>query len=188
MQLTKEQSTFLQLLEKTEKSFVPTTSQEEVNWGQDNASKAGIKINDYVTFGKGYKNHKWYKTQAQSIKDKIEMLKNSQHPIQVTALKAVRKNDNDGAIMSYMVDIVETPILGQYFNAMTVPDGILKVLDVKLFPPDGTGRLIKQSQREIHGPRKKEKSDDSLHAKQTMVDDKQRNLSDKNVKISPKKK
>lgn len=183
MELSKEQSTFLQLLEKTAKNYVPTVNQPLVNWGTDVASKAMLKINDYVTFGKGYKNNNWYKSQAKSIQDKIEMLQNSQHPIQVSSMKAIRSNDNDGAVLGFMVDIVETPVLGQYFNTVTVPSNILKVLDVTLFPPDGTGKLIKQSQRVIHGARPKKKSIDPLHAKQTMVDDKNRNLGMKNVNI-----
>ncbi|MGA4923132.1 hypothetical protein, partial [Bacillus subtilis] len=71
------------LCEEAEKKFGPNTvNQKEENYGSDSANLGGIKLNSFVAFRKGYANNKWYKDQTNSIRDRIDAMKSSKHPIQ----------------------------------------------------------------------------------------------------------
>ncbi len=182
MELLIKDSTFLQLCEEVEKKFGPNTvNQKEENYGYDSANLGGIKLGSFVAFKKGYANNKWFKAQPSSIQGRIEAMKSSQHPIQVTAIKPIRRSNYEGTITGYMLDVVEAVAAGVYQNIVTIPLSIVDQVDVKFFPADATQRLIKKSQKRTGKVESPEALKDKLAKIQTMANDKERKLGSKDV-------
>lgn len=151
------------------------------------AQGAGFLKGDVVKLKSGVTSSEWYKTQADSVKERLKgMLEKSNRIYRISALKS-EKPRSAGAFgidspVSSCADVVREVNPSFWMDPVTVPLEYLEVVDTGINMPGYDKDLVRKDTTQAE-PKEKEKNSDKTAADQTLVDDTERKLTDKNTKL-----
>lgn len=148
----------------------------------------GFLQGDTVRLKKSALTSDWFKKQAESVQTRLkEMVADSNRIYRVSTLKS-EKPRAAGSFgidepLCTTADIVREVNPGFWVDPLTIPTEHLEQVDVGNNMPPYDQDLVRKDTTQIE-PEEKGKSTDKVGAKQTEVDDKERNLTTKNQKIA----
>jgi len=147
----------------------------------------GFLQGDVVRLKKDAVNSEWFKSQAPAVQAKLkEMIGDSNRVYRVSTLK----NESPRAAGAFgmnntpasMADIVREVNPSFWVDPVTIPTEYLESVDVGVNMPPYDKNLVRKDTTQIK-PEEKDKSTDKVGAEQTLVDDNERKLTDKNAKL-----
>ena len=147
----------------------------------------GFLKGDVVRLKKDVTNSEWFKTQADSVKERLKhMIGESNRVYRISALKSERPRSAGsfgmGEPVASMADVVREINPSFWMDPVTVPVQYLENVDPGVNMPPYDKDLVRKDTSHIE-PSDKIKNEDKVGAEQTKVDDTERKLTDKNTKL-----
>lgn len=151
------------------------------------ANGAGFLKGDVVKLKDNVKSSDWYKKQSDTVKRILDgMTEKSNRVYRISTLKS-EKPRAAGSFgidepVSSCADVVREVNPSFWVDPITVPLEYLEQIDTGINMPKYDKDLVRKDTTQAD-PKEKGKSTDKESADQTKVDDKERNLTDKNTKL-----